>query len=141
MSSRPVQACRIVGVAVGSLLSVVVVAGCGAGTDPSPTGHATAIRVVRPTVPVTLVAHPVADLAAPLQDAAAAPWRGGALLVGGLTAADVSTAAIELARPSGAAGAGTLPPEPSRGTKWASHGVLCLQFVTDWALLFARGPG
>ena len=109
VSSRPVQACRIVGVAVGSLLSVVVVAGCGAGTDPSPTGHATAIRVVRPTVPVTLVAHPVADLAAPLQDAAAAPWRGGALLVGGLTAADVSTAAIELARPSGAAGAGTLP--------------------------------
>ena len=109
MSPRPVQVRRLAAVAVGTLLSVVVAAGCGAAGDPGPTSPAAAVHKVRTPLPVTLVARPGAGLPSPVQDAAAAPWRGGALLVGGLTAADVSTSAVELARPAGVSGAGTLP--------------------------------
>ena len=61
------------------------------------------------TVPVTLVAHPAAGLSAGIQDAAAAPWRGGVLLVGGLTPADVSSPAVVLVRTAGRGRSGHLP--------------------------------
>jgi YVTN family beta-propeller protein len=60
-------------------------------------------------VPVTLVAHARADLPSPIQAAAVSSWRGGVLLAGGLTAADVSSSAIDLVRADGSTSVGDLP--------------------------------
>ena len=43
------------------------------------------------------------SLAAPVQDATSAPWHGGAILAGGLTAADTSTSNVVLVRARGRA--------------------------------------
>ncbi len=113
MRSPLVQACRWAAVAAGLLL-VAAAAGCGGGIDSGPgasptAAHPSAVGKVRVVVPPTLVAHPRADLPAGIQDAAVAPWRGGVLLVGGLTPADASTAAIDLVRPRDATSVGNLP--------------------------------
>ena len=52
-------------------------------------------------IPVTVAEHALGSLAAPVQDATPAPWRGGAILAGGLTAADTSTADVVLVRAGG----------------------------------------
>src|SRR5581483_4257920 len=103
---------RVVLVAV---LAVALV-GCGGTHTVSPATPTTTARHgvhrarhARP-LPVRLAARALPALPAGIQDAAAAGWRGGALLVGGLTTADVSTAAISAVRSSGGAhGAGRLP--------------------------------
>ena len=61
-------------------------------------------RFVRRLVPVAAGA-----LASPVQDAAAAPHAGGAVLVGGLTSADVSSDAIVSATRAGSARIGRIP--------------------------------
>ena len=92
-----------------------VLAGCGGHAgDPSSSGAtrpvaAAASARARAPVPVTLVARPAVALGAGIQDASAVPWRGGALLIGGLTPADVSSSAIVLARTTGSVQSGSLP--------------------------------
>ncbi len=90
----------------------MLLAGCGGGAreqaDPPATpAHA---RVVLRTAPVTRL-RPVAagTLDAALQDAAAAPFHGGAVLVGGLTATDVSTDEIVTATRAGSQRVGRIP--------------------------------
>jgi DNA-binding beta-propeller fold protein YncE len=92
----------------------MLLAGCGGGhtqADPPATSAAPAhARAVRRTPPVTHL-RPVAagTLDAALQDAAAAPFRGGAVLVGGLTAADTSTDEIVTATRAGSQRVGRIP--------------------------------
>jgi YVTN family beta-propeller protein len=100
--------------AAGVLLAAL--AGCGSSrTDPATTtvaggaAHPAAARRKPATVPVTLVARPAAGLPAGIQDAAASPWHGGILLVGGLTPADVSSPAVVLVRRGRAVASGQLP--------------------------------
>jgi len=82
------------------MLPLVVATACGA--DPEPAQHVTAThatssaRVHAHAQPVRVVERRIGSLPAPVQDATSAPWRGGAILAGGLTAADVSTSAVEL---------------------------------------------
>ena len=83
----------------------VVAAGCGSSAQKAAT---TTKRLVQATpvsrvVPVTVAEHALGSLAAPVQDATSAPWRGGAILAGGLTAADTSTANVVLVRTAGSA--------------------------------------
>jgi DNA-binding beta-propeller fold protein YncE len=88
----------------------LVVVGCGGhrAADPPPTQpRAKAKPVVRHVVRLSPVA--AGALPAAVQDAAAAPWPGGAVLVGGLTAADVSTDEIVVATRAGARVVGRLP--------------------------------
>jgi DNA-binding beta-propeller fold protein YncE len=93
---------------------VLVAAACGgrhhAAAPPTTTADAPkpAVVRVRPK-PVTLVPSPAGVLPAPLQDAAAAPWRGGAVLLGGLTAADTSSDQIVVVRGGRAHVVGHLP--------------------------------
>lgn len=82
-------------------------AGCGGSTQSGGTKAASTLRVVLHRIPVQVHEHPLPSLAAAVQDAAAVPCGGGALLAGGLTPADVSTSAITPVRSSCAAG--TLP--------------------------------
>ena len=103
---------------LGALLAAVtiVAAGCAGGhhaaasttreaaPDPAPAGTPTV--AVRP--PATLVPTPSGSLPAALQNAAAAPWGQGAVLLGGLTAADTSTTQVVLATRSSARVAGAL---------------------------------
>ena len=99
--------------AAGVLLAAL--AGCGGSrTDPGTTvaggaAHPIAARRKPVTVPVTLAGRPAAGLPAGIQDAAASPWRGGVLLVGGLTPADVSSPAVVLVRSGRAVASGQLP--------------------------------
>ncbi len=93
------------------LLAAVAFAasGCGASSKHAAT---TTQRVVKPdpvaqAVPVTVGEHRLGNLAAPVQDATSAPWRGGVILAGGLTAADTSTSNVVLVRAPGSA-----PPLP-----------------------------
>ncbi|HEX6763333.1 MAG TPA: hypothetical protein VF094_11095 [Gaiellaceae bacterium] len=111
MRSRTV---RFAGLAAGALLTAAL-AGCGSGAGPS-TGAApdasaqpAALHRIVAAVPVTLVAHARAALPAGVQDAAAVPWRGGLLMAGGLTPADVSTSAVSLLRSGRVAGLSPLP--------------------------------
>ncbi len=92
-----------------------LLAGCGGGhmqvdkptTSPVPPAHA---PVVRPTPLVTHL-RPVAagTLDVAVQDAAAAPFRDGAVLVGGLTPADTSTDEIVTATRAGSQRVGRIP--------------------------------
>jgi YVTN family beta-propeller protein len=109
---------RLSGVVTVVLLAAAAAAaaaGCGGRSDPAPQAAGASIRPpapperVRSAVPVTLVAHARPDLPAGIQDAAAAPWRGGVLLAGGLTSADTSSSAIELVGPTTATAVGNLP--------------------------------
>ena len=100
----------LVGVALAGML-----AGCGGRvSDPSSSGAARPARTVAGVkvsvgVPVTLVPRRAVALPAGIQDASAVPWRGGALLIGGLTPADVSSSGIVLARATGSVPSGSIP--------------------------------
>ncbi len=89
-----------------ALLMLVVVAagaGCGASARRAATSTQRIAKqdpVVR-TVPVDVAEHVLGSLTAPVQDATSAPWHGGAILAGGLTAADTSTSNVVLVRARG----------------------------------------
>ncbi len=95
---------------------LLVVAGCGGSHHtgrpvvtvtrmPDPAHHVRRPhRSILHVVPV-----PAGSLAAPVQDAAAAPFAGGAVLLGGLTADDVSTDAIVTATRAGSTRVGRIP--------------------------------
>ncbi len=136
MSWPLVQAHRCAGVVTVVLLAAAV-AGCGGRGDPAPQAGGTTRpsdppRHPRAAVPVTLVPHARAELPAGIQDAAAVPWRGGVLLVGGLTPADVSSSAIELVRPPTASAMGNLPQ--------ALHDTAAVRIGTS-VYLFGGGDG
>ena len=87
------------------LFAVVVLAAAGCGSSPKPAATRTRTLATRAPVdhvfPVTVEEHALGSLPAPVQDATSAPWHGGAILAGGLTAADTSTANVVLVRASG----------------------------------------
>jgi Kelch motif protein len=98
------------------LLAVLslALAGCGAAHERAqqvPTGGAPdPVKQVRADPPVRrLVPVAAGRLAAPVQDAAAAPYTGGVVLVGGLTPADVSSDAIVTATRAGSTRIGRIP--------------------------------
>jgi YVTN family beta-propeller protein len=81
----------------------MLLAGCGGRTASSPTRTTTTTAAAasparsvarRSARPIHVRERPLGQLSAAVQDAAAAPLPGGALLAGGLTPADVSTPAI-----------------------------------------------
>ncbi len=85
------------------LVVVVFGSGCGASARHAATSTQSSAKkdpVVR-VVPVTVAERPLGNLAAPVQDATSAPWHGGAILAGGLTSADTSTANVVLVRAPG----------------------------------------
>src|SRR5438067_757503 len=91
---------------------MLVVAGCGghrSATVLPPTTATPPHLVAKRVRPVRLTPVPAGVLPAPVQDAAAAPYAGGAVLIGGLTAADVSTDQIVVATRAGARVVGRLP--------------------------------
>jgi hypothetical protein len=97
-----------------TLLAVLpfLLLGCSGSQRTETTGSTVAGRASPPVhavAPSRLVPTPAGQLAAPVQDPAAAPFAGGAVLLGGLTAADVSTDAIVTATRAGTRRAGTLP--------------------------------
>jgi DNA-binding beta-propeller fold protein YncE len=92
---------------------VLLLAGCGGHRRAAPTTvTATTTRkpVVRRVAPPLrrLSAVGAGRLPAPVQDAAAAPYAGGAVLLGGLTSADTSTDGIVVATRAGARVVGQL---------------------------------
>src|SRR3954447_10930073 len=93
--------------------AILVLAGCGGHRHATVTTHATTttkavVRVHRARA-VRLAPTAAGVLPAPLQDAAAAPYAGGAVLIGGLTASDVSSDQIVVATRAGARTVGRLP--------------------------------
>jgi YVTN family beta-propeller protein len=95
---------------------LLAVAGCGGGahtastlTTPHVTTRHKQLVGRRPRAPIQLAPLAAGSLPAPLQDAAAAAWNGGAVLVGGLTASDVSTDQIVVATRAGARVVGHVP--------------------------------
>ena len=91
--------------------AALVLAACGGGhrraaQPPRHDAKHTPTRAVRAP---RLVGRDAGRLSAPLQDAAAAPVDGGAVLVGGLTVADTSTDAIVTATRAGARTVGRIP--------------------------------
>ena len=89
---------------LGFVALALVAAGCGSsGSNQAVSTVKTVTRTdpVARVVPVTVAEHPLGNLAAPVQDATSAPWRGGAILAGGLTAADTSTSNVVLVRATG----------------------------------------
>jgi DNA-binding beta-propeller fold protein YncE len=93
---------------------VLALAACGEShrADPPAVGtHGQTLAAKPPAPQRVLHVEPVAagSLDTPVQDAAAAPFRGGAVLVGGLTPADVSSDAIVTATRSGARRVGSIP--------------------------------
>jgi YVTN family beta-propeller protein len=101
------------------VLGVLLLAGCGGerqaaappgGTVASRTARLAATRAPHAhRMPVSLSPVAAGSLPAPVQDAAAAPWHGGIVLVGGLTSADVSTDEIVVATRAGARVVGHVP--------------------------------
>jgi len=96
------------------VLASVVLAGCGAGKRAAATTSATPAasqhEVVRASPPIRrLVPSAAGTLANPIQDAAGAQFGGGAVLIGGLTTADVSSNAIVTATRAGSRAVGTIP--------------------------------
>jgi YVTN family beta-propeller protein len=90
-------------------------AGCGghmhasATTTTTQTSDPRAAATRPQRVPARLSPTAAGVLPAPVQDAAAAAWNGGAVLVGGLTASDASTDEIVVATRAGARVVGRLP--------------------------------
>jgi YVTN family beta-propeller protein len=87
-------------------------AGCGGGGHVQPAAPAAPhVSVARRTTPPVTRLRPVAagTLDSAVQDAAAAPFRGGAVLVGGLTPADTSTDEIVTATRAGSQRVGRIP--------------------------------
>src|SRR5205814_8015069 len=90
------------------------VAGCGGGHHAAQTAPprtvATTLHPVRRPVPIRrLVPVAAGNLANAIQDAAAAPFAGGAVLIGGLTPADVSSDEIVIASRAGSRRLGRSP--------------------------------
>ncbi|MGZ4333238.1 MAG: YVTN family beta-propeller repeat protein [Gaiellaceae bacterium] len=105
-------------VALIALGAVGVAVALGMPHRPNRHASATSTGEVRAPVPVRrsveprpaiLVEHGTGALASPVQDAAAAPVPGGAMLLGGLTAADQSRTDIRIATAATDRAAGTLP--------------------------------
>jgi YVTN family beta-propeller protein len=92
-------------------LAALALAGCGsAHRHDAPPVPGTKAAVPQPSVrPVHVVERQLGQLAAPVQDAAAVGGSGPALLLGGLTASDVSTNAIVSVRGSHGSPDGQLP--------------------------------
>ncbi|MES1248583.1 MAG: kelch repeat-containing protein [Actinomycetota bacterium] len=92
-------------------VGVLLLASCGGGRPAVAPPAKTLVHRHRtaPAPPVTLAARTTGILPAPLQDAAAAPWPGGGVFVGGLTAADTSSDQILVATRAGARIVGRLP--------------------------------
>jgi DNA-binding beta-propeller fold protein YncE len=93
---------------------VLLSAACGGhGRSTTPTQARTQVEqpVVRKTAPRVrvLVPRPAGQLDAAVQDAAPAPFGGGAVLAGGLTSSDVSTDSIVTATRAGSRAVGHLP--------------------------------
>src|SRR5438128_1539616 len=89
-----------------SFAAVALVVGCGGAHHAVQTAAArtvtTAPDPVRRVAPIKrLVPVAAGDLANGIQDAAAAPFAGGAVLIGGLTPADVSSDEIVVANRAG----------------------------------------
>ncbi|HEX6787866.1 MAG TPA: YncE family protein [Gaiellaceae bacterium] len=97
------------------VLAAVVLAGCGSGKRAATTTVATKTpavvhrTLVRATPIRRLVPRTAGALASPIQDAAGARFGGGAVLIGGLTPADVSSNAIVTATRAGSRAVGTIP--------------------------------
>ena len=93
------------------VLAAVVLAGCGAGRrTTTTTAAAKQTTVVHRVAPIRrLVPVTAGTLASPIQDAAGAPFGGGAVLIGGLTPADISSNAIVTATRAGSRAVGTIP--------------------------------
>jgi YVTN family beta-propeller protein len=100
-----------------ALVLVLVVAGCGAAhKQAAPTTQARTTTTTRrtthllatPVRPIHLGSVAAGNLPAPLQDAAAAQFADGAVLIGGLTAADVSSNEIVTVTRAGARVVGRL---------------------------------
>src|SRR5712671_5386199 len=88
------------------LLGLLVLAGCGGGsheaTQSDPPKTTTGADPVRRVATIKrLVPVAAGNLASAIQDAAAAPYAGGAVLLGGLTPADVSSDEIVVATRAG----------------------------------------
>jgi YVTN family beta-propeller protein len=81
----------------------VLAAGCGnaARQAATSTQHVALTTPVRRAVPVVVAERPLGNLSSPVQDATSAPWRRGAILAGGLTAADSSTSSVVLVHAAG----------------------------------------
>jgi DNA-binding beta-propeller fold protein YncE len=94
-------------------LPALVLAGCASGEKHAagpPPVHAQATPAARTAGPLqSLVPVAAGSLDAAVQDAAAAPYAGGAVLLGGLTPADVSSDAIVTATRAGSRQVGRLP--------------------------------
>ncbi|MEN3341760.1 MAG: hypothetical protein V7644_1164 [Actinomycetota bacterium] len=123
---------------LGVLALVLALAACGgahrhavsttaAVRNAPPLRHPRARRPVRRLVPVA-----AGTLVDPVQDAAAAPYAGGAALVGGLTSADVSTDAIVTATRAGSRRVGRVPA--------ALHDAAAVTLGRD-AYVFGGGTG
>src|SRR5260370_37754225 len=101
-------------VALLPLLGLALLAGCGGGgphaPQSTPANGVTASHPVRRVAAIRRVI-PVAagNLANAIQDAAAAPYAGGAVLLGGLTPADVSSDEIVTATRAGSQRVGRIP--------------------------------
>jgi YVTN family beta-propeller protein len=91
---------------------ILLLAGCG-GAHRAATPETTATGAVDPpaqiAAPRRLVPAAAGQLSAPVQDAAAAQFGGGAVLLGGLTASDASTAEIVTVNRAGGRRVGRLP--------------------------------
>jgi DNA-binding beta-propeller fold protein YncE len=91
---------------------ILLLVGCG-GAHRAATTETTAVPVVDPpaqiAAPRRLVPTAAGQLSAPVQDVAAAQFGGGAVLLGGLTASDASTAEIVTVTRAGARRVGRLP--------------------------------
>ena len=91
--------------------ALLLLAGCGdgarTGTPPTGVGACASSGSGSPADPASPGAAGTLDAA--VQDAAAAPFRGGAVLVGGLTSADTSTDEIVTATRAGSQRVGRIP--------------------------------
>src|SRR2546421_3631589 len=95
-------------------LGLLLLAGCGGGshkaTQTNPPQAATgADRARRSATIKRLVPVAAGNLVSAIQDAAAAPYAGGAVLLGGLTPADVSSDEIVTATRAGSQRVGRIP--------------------------------
>ena len=94
------------------LVLCLAVAGCGGNTTTTaghPAAHSSQSRAAKPLA-VSLAYRPLFSLPAPLQDPAIAGLSGGRfVLLGGLDAADTSTAGVLVADLRGPVGNGSLP--------------------------------
>jgi DNA-binding beta-propeller fold protein YncE len=119
-SRERISAMRVSAVAA---VLVLVAAGCGGGhrhatatATTGPSGSTATTKTPAPAIrdaarrrPVTLRPLAAGSLPAPVQDAAAAPYAHGAVLIGGLTASDVSSDQIVVVTRAGARVVGRLP--------------------------------